>query len=74
MNLLQELKKIEKLNGKTLLKVSCTDGEVVEGLFRGYVSELDNEPEIPQLELQNSVTDGLVGIMETEIKYIEVIN
>lgn len=73
MNLLQKLKKIENLNGKTRIKAVCVDGIVVEGFYRGYTSALNNEPEIPQIDIQNSLNGGLVGLLETEIESIEVI-
>lgn len=74
MNLMEKLRKIENLNGKTVIKVICTDGDVAEGFYRGYTSELNNEPEIPQIDILSKKTNSLIGILETEIQSIEVIN
>lgn len=73
MVLLEELKKINNLNSKTKLKVMCTNGVTLEGIYYAYTSELDNEPEEAQLDIRSSVNNGLIGILESEIKSIEVL-
>lgn len=66
MELYSELQKIEGLNHNTDLRVICSDGIVIEGKYRGYIQSLDNEPEIPQLDILSS--DGkMYGLLESEI-------
>ena len=75
MNLLKELKQINEkhgLTGKTKLKITCTNGDVLQGYYKSFVSALDNEPEIPGIDISGG-DDYYYGLLETEIKKIEVI-
>lgn len=77
MNLLKRLKqlnKIKELNSKVILKVYCVGGDVIEGRYISYISELDNEPEEPQIDLKDLKTGGYIGILEHEIQSIEFID
>lgn len=77
MNLYDKLNEIEQkheLNKNLRLKIYCIDGGVFEGYFDGYTDALDNEPKITQLELRRlNNYSGVVCILETETKSIEVI-
>lgn len=73
MNLLDELRKIENLSGKTRLKILCTEGITITGNYAGYVSALDNEPEVAQIDIDGD-NGAYYGIEEAEIESIEVIN
>lgn len=77
MNLYGRLNEIEKkyeLNKKLKLRITCMDGDVIEGYFDGYTDKMNNEPEITQLELRCSYDNsGVICIFETEIKSIDVI-
>lgn len=73
MNLLSELRKIDALSDNTKLKVICNENITIEGNYYGFTSALDNEPEEAEITVVNSVNNGLVGILESEIQSIEVI-
>lgn len=83
MNLCNRLQEIEKkytLNKELTLKVVCdgntyfTGTNELIGQYAGYTQALDNEPEIAQLELKiPQYPSGIVALLETEIKSIEVI-
>lgn len=73
MILREELKKIKQLNNNAILKVTCSDGEIITGYFCGYTSAANNEPEIAQLDILSS-KDGLhYGLLENEIVSIAVV-
>lgn len=74
MNLINELKKIEGLNEKTKLKINCYNNVIIEGKYYGFTSAMDNEPEEAELDIISSENGGLIGVLESEIKTIEVIN
>ncbi len=78
MNLYSRLDEIEEkneLNKELKLRVTCIDGDVIEGYFDGYTDAVNNEPEITQLELRRSIDyPGITCIFETEIKSIDVIS
>ena len=73
MKLTDKLKKIKNLNTDTLLNVTCVDDTVIVGYFREYISAMDNEPEIPQLDVYSETNHTLYGLLETEIKSIEIV-
>ena len=54
------------------IKVTCTDGIIVTGHCCGYTQALDNEPEIPSIDVRTK-EDGLIEIYLNEIQSIEVI-
>ncbi|MEG2385119.1 MAG: hypothetical protein RSB19_06060 [Erysipelotrichaceae bacterium] len=70
--MLNEIEKKHKLSSKLLLRVICTDGDIVDGFFAGYTDSIDNEPEITELEIITTYGQ-YTGISETEIKEIKVI-
>lgn len=83
MNLCNRLREITEkytLDKNLTLKVVCngntyfTGTNELIGQYDGYIQALDNEPEIAQLELRiPQYSSGIVALLETEIKSIEVI-
>ena len=69
MELSEKLKKVKELNNETVLKVTCVDGEVIIGRFRGYTSATNNEPPIAELDILTK-DNNYVGLLESEIKEI----
>lgn len=53
------------------IKVTCNDGQIIEGKCDEYTQALDNEPEIASISIAR--TDYGIEIYENEIKSIEVI-
>lgn len=84
MNLCNRLREISKkytLDKNLTLRVICvedtyfTGTKELIGKYDGYIQALDNEPEIAQLELKiPQYTNGIVALLETEIKSIDVVN
>lgn len=74
MNLVEELRKVMKtkeLNNKLILKITCVDGQIIQGPYDGYTQALDNEPEIASIYIKK---DGYsIELYENEIKSIEAI-
>ncbi|MCH3972103.1 MAG: hypothetical protein LKE53_04940 [Oscillospiraceae bacterium] len=71
-NALHNIKKQHGLHEKTVLKIVCTDGQILRGTYCNYVQALDNEPEIAEVDIRDLRTTGLIGILETEIDSISV--
>ena len=58
-----------------MLKLHILPAQKNLGKYDGYIQALDNEPEIAQLELKiPQYANGIVSLLETEIKSIDVIN
>lgn len=75
MDLLKELKQVNEkcgLTGKTKLKITCINGDVLQGYYISFVSALDNEPEIAGIDISGG-EDYYYGLLETEIEKIEVL-
>ena len=72
MKINEKLRGIEGLNNNTRLKISCNDGEIITGYYRGYTSGANNEPEIAQLDILTTDNE-YIGLFENEIKAIVVI-
>lgn len=70
--MLNEIEKKHELNSKLFLQVTCVNGDIVDGYFRGYTDAINNEPEITELEIMTTYGQ-YTGIYETEIKEIKVI-
>jgi hypothetical protein len=76
MNLAERLKEItgtSEFDKKTVLKIKCTDGATIKGTYRGFTQALDNDPEIAQLDVFDIDKNWSVGILETEIESIEIV-
>ena len=56
------------------LKVECTDGITLTGKFVTVVGALDNEPEIAELIIRRDDNGVLTGVLETEIKTVELMD
>ena len=56
------------------LKVECTDGITLIGKFVTVVGALDNEPEIAELIIRRDDNGVLTGMLETEIKTVELMD
>lgn len=69
MNLWEELKRIDKISGKTKIKVVLLDESVLVGFYDGYTSSLDNDPPIASIDVRTE--DGLYELYENEIRSIE---
>ena len=67
----EKLRGIKELNNNTMLKITCNDGEVLTGYYRGYTSGANNEPEIAQLDILTT-DNKYIGLFENEIKAIVV--
>jgi len=74
LEMLKEINKTDILSKKTVLKIICKDGVEINGRYQAYVSELDNEPEEAQLDIITLDTEASVGLLESEIETIEVLN
>lgn len=55
------------------VKVTMTDGEVLEGEVYGYISELDNDPD-PESIIIKKTEPYLIELPTNEIKSIELVN
>jgi hypothetical protein len=51
------------------IKVTCIDGQIIEGKCDGYTQALDNEPEIASISIAR--TGYGIEIYENEIKSIK---
>ena len=71
--MLNKIEENHELNFNLFLQVICTDGDVVEGYFRGYTDAINNEPEITELEIMTTYGQ-YTGVYETEIEEIKVID
>ena len=71
MKIKEKLRGIKELNNNTMLKITCNDGEVLTGYYRGYTSGANNEPEIAQLDILTT-ENKYIGLFENEIKAIVV--
>ena len=78
MDLIQHMKKLlgtERPYDKAhRLKVECTDGIVLTGKVVTVVGALDNEPEIAELIIRRDDNGVLTGMLETEIKTVELMD
>ena len=54
------------------IKVTMTDGEVLEGKLDVYISELDNEPD-PECIMIYQMGAGLVELPTNEIASVELV-
>ena len=66
-------KKRDPYKVKTRFRIVCTDGITLTGDFAGLTSALDNEPEIAEISIYRDDNGDLTGILETEIKNIELV-
>lgn len=80
-NRLREIAEKYTLDKNLTIRVICvevtyfTGTKELIGKYDGYIQALDNEPEIAQLELKiPQYANGIVSLLETEIKSIDVIN
>lgn len=55
------------------VRVTCTDGMILEGQNEGYTQPLDNEPEVAAICIKQEGRSGLIEITEPEIEKIEII-
>ncbi|RKD22447.1 hypothetical protein SAMN02745883_00700 [Caminicella sporogenes DSM 14501] len=53
------------------IKVTCIEGETIQGKCNGYTQELDNEPEIASITIDAGDID--YEIYENEIAKIEIV-
>lgn len=53
------------------VRLLCTDGQKINGFYSIYTSAEDNEPEPASATLETP--NGLVEILETEIKEIQIL-
>lgn len=67
---LQDIRTAGRLDGNTALLVKLKSGGQVKGKYVSCVAAEDNDPEIPQLDIRDLNTGGIVGILETEIQSI----
>ncbi len=74
LNRLKEMNEIKKLNSDIALRIICIDGDIIEGRYLSYTSELNNDPEEAEIEVRDLKTGGYIGIFEHEIKSIEFIS
>ncbi len=63
--------KMRRVWGKKI-KLTCKDGDVLEGTVCNFTSSVDNEPEEASISLSMKTKD--VEILLNEIESIEVIN
>ncbi|MDR7856838.1 hypothetical protein [Tissierella sp.] len=63
--------RLSDYNGKKI-KVTLKDGEIFQGKCIEYIKAIDNDPEIPSIDLQ--VNKKIYEIYENEIKSIEIVN
>ncbi|SHH48788.1 hypothetical protein SAMN02745135_00950 [Caloranaerobacter azorensis DSM 13643] len=54
------------------IKVTCIEGEVIQGKCNGYIQALDNEPEIASISIDAGEID--YEIYENEIEKIELVD
>ncbi len=54
------------------VRVTCTTGEVVEGIAAYFTKAIDNEPEVASIGIPQSY-GGIIDITADEIKSIEVL-
>lgn len=74
LNKLKELNQIRKLSSGNILRITCINGNIIEGKYLFYTSELDNEPEEAEVCVRSLKTESCIGILEHEIKSIEIID
>lgn len=55
------------------VKVTCKNGQVIEGHCSDFISAIDNEPEVTEIGVLRG-TMNLVGITEPEIEKIEYLD
>lgn len=70
------MKNIEQLMYDTFnkkIRVTCKDGQVLEGVNRNFTQSLDNEPEVAAMCIQEERYTHLTEITEPEIEKIEII-
>lgn len=75
MKLKDKLKEIsinKPLSKETRLKIICMDNQVITGNYYGYTQALDNEPEEAEVDIMSDA-GAVIGVLESEIKSIEVI-
>lgn len=53
------------------IKVTCIDGQVIEGFCSIFIKALDNEPEIASIAIDDP--PGLIEIYQNEIESIEIL-
>ena len=64
--------KLKKYFNKNV-KIICTDGEVIEGFVETYTPSIDSLEEQEEIAIYKKGTKWpLIGIMENEIKSIEI--
>lgn len=67
---LQDIRAKGQPDGNTVLLVKLKSGGQIKGKYVSCVAAVDNDPEIPQLDVRNLNAGGIVGILETEIQSI----
>lgn len=55
------------------IKVTFVDGTAMIGFFESYNSELDNDPDLPSIDLRNDKNE-LYELYLTEINRMEILN
>ncbi|RDY22610.1 hypothetical protein CHF27_012505 [Romboutsia maritimum] len=63
--------KSKNLDRELKLKVTCTNGKIIEGTYESYTQALDNEPEIASIGIKTK--DINYELYENEIESLEVI-
>ncbi len=72
MTLWEKVKDIYHLNGKQRIRVQFENGDVWEGIYDGYTSALDNEPDPASIDLRRK--DGAIyELYENEIAQIRIL-
>ncbi len=62
--------KLKNYWGKNI-KITCIDGDIVQGFAKYFTPAIDNEPEIASISVKTDLM--LVEVMLDEIKEIEII-
>ena len=70
MNLKETIKKLNAMEGKTLLRVVFTDGEELTGVFTEYTSAGDNDEGIASIDVTEKSTSREYSLFEDEIAEI----
>lgn len=56
------------------IRVTCKDGQILEGVNRNFTQPLDNEPEVAAMCIRQEGRSYLTEITEPEIEKIEIID
>lgn len=72
MNILEELRRVGAIQGKTRMSVVFLDGTKMEGVFWDYTYAEDNEEEVASIDLKIDHEEVSRWLREDEIKSIRV--